>query len=48
MWTISGGPINGYHLITPAGETSVWHFSKLWDAIDARDAINRGEIKPAT
>lgn len=47
MWTISGGPCNGYHLVSPDGEKSIWHFSKLWDAIGTRDAINRGEISPA-
>jgi hypothetical protein len=47
MWTITGDPCNGYRLINPAGEPSEWHFSKMWDAIDVRDAINRGEIKPS-
>ena len=46
MWTISGDPCNGYRLVNPDGENSVWHFSKMWDAIEMRDAINRGEIKP--
>lgn len=46
MWTVSGGPCNGYTLLTPAGERSVWHFDKMWDAIDLRDKINRGEYKP--
>ena len=47
MWTISGGPCNGYRLIDPAGAPSDWHFSKLWDAIETRDRINRGEINPS-
>ena len=47
MWTITGSPCNGYRLVSPNGENSPWHFSQMWDAIEVRDAINRGEFKPS-
>lgn len=46
MWTIDGYPLSGYTLMRPDGSASDWNFSRMWDAIAIRDAINRGEIRP--
>jgi hypothetical protein len=48
MWRIEGNPWDGYRLCDPNGEPSMWHFAMMWDAINAKDAINRGEIKPSS
>lgn len=45
VWTIVGGPLNGYRLHDTIGDPSIWHFTKMWDAIRVRDSINRGEMK---